>query len=237
MQLNNSAVLGLLGLIVFIFFILAYGRKLWRSIRNRGMSASTTLIVIKIKAVLELFIQPIIWGDKVGLRSTKSSLSDAQIEQVYELSRDEEVLRWSGGVRSEQSLDEFRDQIRRERWHFQTNQRLLYILSRENEIIGRVGLYTIDWEKREGEFGISINKKYWNKKYGRDATDLLIGYIFTQTPIRRIYLGTFQDNIRAQRSFAASGFRVVGTATRILPGESSPVNGIEMEITLQEWKK
>lgn len=194
------------------------------------------LLGVKAKSVLDLILPVTIQGERVMLRSIKGPLTDAEVEQIYGWSQDEDVLKWSGGVRSELSLDAFRDQMRRERWKRQTNQRLFYIFTKEDGVIGRVGLFVIDWTKREGEFGISIDKKYWNKRYGREATDLFLRFIFDYTPIRRIYLGTFRDNIRAQRSFAASGFRIIGTMSRFLPSEGQQVNGIEMEIRVEDLK-
>jgi len=211
--------------------------KIFSRIRTLGLGLTIKLVVVKIKSFFELIFPMSVWGERVGLRSVKSSLTEAEVGQIYGWSRDEEVLKWSGGVRSELSLDEFREQIRRERWRPQSEQRLFYIVTKQDGIIGRVGLYTIDWAKREGEFGISIDKKYWDKKYGREATNLLIQYIFTKTPIQRIYLGTFQDNLRAQHSFAASGFRVIGTINRFVASEGKNVDGIEMEITLKDVKK
>ena len=205
--------------------------NIFARIRTLGLHATLELIMVRVRSFFDLIFPVVIWGERIGLRSVKSPLTNSEVEQIYGWSRDEQVLRWSGGIRSELSLPEFRDQIRRERWHPESNQRLFYIVTKDEGVVGRVGLYTIDWLKQEGEFGISIDKNYWDKRYGREATDMLIRYIFARTPIRRIYLGTFKDNIRAQRSFAASGFRVTGTIERFLPSEGRQVTGVAMEIT------
>lgn len=210
---------------------------LYNSIRNKGLRTTLRLAEIKVKSIVELFFPHTIWSESVGLRPVTSSLTDAQIEQVYKWSRDEETLRWTGGVPFELSLEEFREQKRRERWSLQFNQRLFYIVTKEDGIIGRVGLFTIDWERCEGEFGISLDKKYWDKRYGREATKMFIQYVFARTPIRRIYLGTYRENVRAQHSFIASGFRVTGTTSRFSPNENRHVDGIEMEVTAQDLKK
>jgi|WetSurMetagenome_2_1015567.scaffolds.fasta_scaffold102484_2 RimJ/RimL family protein N-acetyltransferase len=207
------------------------------SARDLGLRTTYELILVKVASVLELFFPGTIWGDQVGLRSIKSPLTDTEVEKIYGWSIDEEILRWSGGSRSKLSLEEFRNKIHHDRWKAQSGQRLFYIISKTGEIIGRVGLFSIDWRKLEGEFGISIDKEYWSKHFGREATRLLTQYIFTKTPIKRIYLGTFQDNLRAQHSFMASGFRVTGTTSRFFPHEGRYVDGVEMEITRQDFKR
>ena len=209
--------------------------RLITSFRNRELNTSMIVIKTKAKFYSELLFPVTIWGERIGLRSTRSGLTNGKIEQAYNLSRDEEMLRWSGGAPSQLALEQFREQTRRERWRFNPNQSLFYIITKKNEIIGRVGLYTIDWTNREGEFGISIGKNHWDKRYGREATDLFIQFIFNKTPINRIYLGTFQDNLRAQRSFAASGFYLVGTMSHFLPSESRYVDGVKMEITARDF--
>lgn len=211
--------------------------RTFTSTRELGLQATFELMLLKFHSVLELFFPRMIWGDHVGLRSVKSPLTDAEVEQIYGWSIDDEILRWSGGTRSELSLEEFRNRMRHDRWKPQSGQRLFYIVAKTGELIGRVGLFTIDWMRLEGEFGISIDKNYWGKHIGREATSLLIQYVFTKTPIKRIYLGTFQDNVRAQHSFMASGFRVTGTTSRFLPHEDRYVDGFEMEITRQDFKR
>jgi RimJ/RimL family protein N-acetyltransferase len=211
--------------------------RTFASARDLGLQTTFKLMLVKVALLLELFFPGTIWGDQVGLRSIKSPLTDAEVERIYGWSIDEEILRWSGGSRSELSLEDFRNKIHHDRWKAESGQRLFYIVSKTGELIGRVGLFTIDWMKLEGEFGISIDKNYWSRHFGREATSLLIEYVFSKTPIQRIYLGTFQDNVRAQHSFMASGFRVTGTTSRFLPREGRDVEGVEMEITRQDFKR
>jgi RimJ/RimL family protein N-acetyltransferase len=210
--------------------------KILASIRNRGLRTTLTLIAVKTKAVLELFMPRTIWGDSVGLRPVKSSLKDAEIEQDYRWSRDEDIVRLWGGAPTELSLDEFRNQLRRERWHPQSDQRSFYVVTHAGELIGRIRLYSIDWTKGEGEMGVFLDKEHWGKQYGREALKLLEQYIFTETPINRIYLLTFKDNVRAQRSFIACGFRAVGVARRYLPSLGEYVEHVQMEITRQDFR-
>jgi RimJ/RimL family protein N-acetyltransferase len=170
------------------------------------------------------------------LRPVKSSLKDAEIEQDYRWSRDEDIVRLWGGAPTELSLDEFRNQLRRERWHPQSDQRSFYVVTHAGELIGRIRLYSIDWTKGEGEMGVFLDKEHWGKQYGREALKLLEQYIFTETPINRIYLLTFKDNVRAQRSFIACGFRAVGVARRYLPSLGEYVEHVQMEITRQDFR-
>lgn len=178
----------------------------------------------------------LIWGEKTGLRRFEERMTDAEIAKLYEWSRDEEVLRWSGGSPTDLSQDEFRDHLNAERLYGPSNRRAFLIFVREPiKLIGRLGIFGIDWDKGQGELGIVIGeKKYWGRGYGRDAVRTLVHHLFTTSSLNRIYLYTFSDNLRAQKSFAAAGFRVLDHGRRFTP-EVGEFEGVQMEITRADF--
>ncbi len=178
----------------------------------------------------------LIWGEKTGLRRFEERMTDAEIAKLYEWSRDEELLRWSGGSPTDLSKDEFRDHLNAERLYGPSNRRAFLIFAREPiALIGRLGIFGIDWDKGQGELGVVIGEKeYWGHGYGRDAVRTLIHHLFTTSSLNRVYLYTFSDNLRAQRSFAAAGFRVVNHGRRFTP-EVGEFEGVQMEITRADF--
>ena len=177
-----------------------------------------------------------IWGEKIGLRPFEDALTDAEIARVYHWSGDESVLRWSGGVPTDLTLEEFGSRLRSERGYRPVNRRAFLIITREGELIGRVGCFAIDWQKRTAELGIVIGESTaWGKGYGRDAVNTLLLHMFETTTLQHINLFTFPENLRAQRCFAACGFRSVGSARRFSP-DIGEFDGIEMEITRFEFR-
>lgn len=176
-----------------------------------------------------------LWGNRVGLRSFTDHLTDAEIAQVYRWSRDTTVLRWSGGVPTELTLAEFNERLRGEQIHPLDNRMTFFIFTRDAVMIGRIGIFAIDWDKREGELGIVIgDTNAWDKHFGREAVVLLLRHLFETTALERIYLYTFVDNLRAQKCFAACGFRSLGAARRFSP-DLGEFDGVEMEITRREF--
>ena len=200
-------------------------------IRKRGLRATVGLISIRTRAIFDLIAPPTVWGERIGLRSAKSPLGDAELELVFAWSRDAEVLRWSGGAPSQLDFAAFKRALRAERWQPETNQRVFYVVTQAGELIERVGVYAIDWARGEGELGLTLDRQHWDKRYGREATILAVRHLFATTPLKRIYLGTSADNLRAQRAAAASGFRVSGKTRRFMPMLGEYVDGVEMEIT------
>lgn len=96
--------------------------------------------------------------------------------------------------------------------------------------IGNCMYYDINTEKSQCEFGIMIgDREYWSQGYGTDVVKTALKHIFTSTDLDRVYLHTLIDNLRAQRSFARAGFKVVREVKR---------DGYEfvlMEIWRKEW--
>jgi RimJ/RimL family protein N-acetyltransferase len=172
----------------------------------------------------------------VGLRRFEDPVSDEEVRRLFAWSRDEQVLRWSGGSPTPLSFEDFNDNLEGERLYGPSNRRVFFILARATgEMIGRIGVFNIDWDQRACELGIVIgDANYWGRGYGRDATRTLVDHIFKTTRLERIFLFTSADNVRARKSFEAAGFRWRGPIRRFLP-EVGDFDGVEMEITRAEW--
>ena len=55
------------------------------------------------------------------------------------------------------------------------------------ELIGNCGLFGIDWQVRQAEFGIFIGAKHnWNQGYGTEAFKLMIDHAFNTLNLNRI---------------------------------------------------
>ncbi len=177
----------------------------------------------------------VIWGDRVGLLPFEQALEEAAVERIYRWSRDEELLALSGGSPTELSLDEFRDRLRSEAALPSDDRRAFLIVTRNGEAIGRIGAFAIDWAHRTGELGIVIGEReYWGKRYGRDAILTLLRHLFQTTSLETVNLFTFPDNLRAQRAFAACGFREIGRGRQFSP-DIGEYDGIEMQVTRREF--
>lgn len=178
----------------------------------------------------------LLYGEKTVLRRFEERMSEAEMARLYRWSRDAEVVRWSGGSPTLLSEAEFRERLREERLYSPPNRRAYLIFARADmQLIGRLGIFDIDWNRREGELGIVIGERaYWNRGYGRDAVRTILRHLFTSSSLNRVYLYTFADNLRAQRAFAAVGFRVVEQSRCFTP-DVGEFDGVRMEITRAEF--
>ena len=82
--------------------------------------------------------------------------------------------------------------------------------------IGNCMYYDINNDQSQCELGIMIgNREYWGRGYGTDVVKSALSHIFTATTLKRVYLHTLVDNLRAQRSFAKAGFKAVREVTSL----------------------
>jgi len=81
--------------------------------------------------------------------------------------------------------------------------------------IGNVMYYGYDSYLGEAELGITIGERaYWSRGYGSEAVRCLLGHLFTELELRRVYLHTLTTNTRAQHAFRRAGFRRLRSVRR-----------------------
>lgn len=178
----------------------------------------------------------LIRGKRVALRPYEAGFTEEELYRMYKWSRDEGVLRWSGGSVLSMSFEDFKDAFRRELRHQDKHRRVFCLLTDTGELIGRLGYFNIDYRRGEAELGIVIGeRKYWGRGYGTDAVKTLLAHIFEETDLERVYLYTYAENERARRSFENCGFRKVGR-NRKFSLERGSHDRIQMEIHRREWE-
>ena len=112
------------------------------------------------------------------------------------------------------------------------------IETEEGKAIGNLGLHAIDEAHGRGTLGIFIGEKeHWGRGYGTEAIRQVLRYAFSELGLRRIALGTDEDNLRAIRCYEKCGFVREGLqrAFRLRGGE--PVNAVVMGVLREEWER
>ena len=170
----------------------------------------------------------VIEGGRVRLRGKK--LSDARNDYAWQ--SDPELARLDAApalsIAYAFYLLDYADQM-----HFSAKGRFPFAVeTMEGRHIGNCTCYDVDTEEEEAQLGIMIgDRDYWDKGYGADAVTAMVGHVFRNTELRRIYLKTLSWNRRAQRCFEKCGFTPCGSLSR---------NGddfIVMELTRGQWEK
>jgi len=112
----------------------------------------------------------------------------------------------------------------------------LFAIIFDEEYIGIVGLYSINWIARSAELRIIIgNKTYWNKGYGTDATKLAIRYGFDMLNLNKIWLGVNAEHIGAIRAYEKAGFTQEGILRQEIFRNNRYYDAIRMSILRGEY--
>ena len=174
-------------------------------------------------------------GERVVLRPYAAGFSAEELRVLYRWARDDEILDLSGGMPIQMPFERFEmlfvDQLPRRNGGA---EELFAVLDEGERLIGRAGLFRLGRASREAELGIVIGERdAWGRGYGRDAVRTLARHGLTRLGLTRVVLYTFPDNARAQRAFAAAGFRRV-RALRRFTLDRGMHDEIEMELRAAE---
>ncbi|MFC4636930.1 GNAT family N-acetyltransferase [Deinococcus hohokamensis] len=172
------------------------------------------------------------WG-RVTLRPVLA-LTPAQWRTLHGFFRDRELADWNDArpIRLPEWL--FRRIMQEEE---KTGERAGFgVLNEHGALIGSAELYDLTPPPpavpSRATLGVMIGRSaLWGQGYGREAVSALLSWAFTrrEQPLQRVRLTTFGHNRRAQRAFAACGFREVGRR------EGPDRTDVNMEITRGEW--
>jgi RimJ/RimL family protein N-acetyltransferase len=146
-------------------------------------------------------------GAKVRLRQKRTA--DAVNEYYWR--KDEEICRLDATTPITSTFDDYVATYN-DNHGFGQNSFILSIETHDGIYIGNCGCFNIDDTKGELEMGIIIgDKNYWGNGYGEDSVLTLVGNLFKNTDLKRVYLKTLDWNRRAHRCFQKCGFVPYGT--------------------------
>jgi RimJ/RimL family protein N-acetyltransferase len=167
-------------------------------------------------------------GNKIRLRGKR--FSDTANDYAWQT--DPELARLDAVQPLVTSFSKFLESYARELHYGPATRYPFAIETLSGKHIGNCVYYGVDEAKGEAELGIMIgNRAYWDKGYGTDAVATLVGYIFRETELKRIYLKTLVDNYRAQKCFERCGFSQYGKMAR------DGNNFLLMEIHRKQWRQ
>jgi RimJ/RimL family protein N-acetyltransferase len=110
-------------------------------------------------------------------------------------------------------------------------------LHQEEDLIGIVGLDEIEWPNRVASLGIGIgDPDHWGKRYGTDATRLMIDYAFNELNLHRLQLTVFEFNARAIALYEKMGFRKEGTFRQFMERDNKRYDMLLYGLLRSEWK-
>ena len=108
--------------------------------------------------------------------------------------------------------------------------------SKTDEMIGTIGLHSIDNINRTATIGIFIgNKDYWSKGYGTEAIQLILDFGFNYLNLKNIDLALMEFNVRALKCYEKCGFKEIGRRRKCKFINGKYYDSILMDILAEEF--
>jgi len=150
-------------------------------------------------------------GEKVSIREKR--LIDAEDDHAWRC--DPELARLDAASPLRMEFSEYLRQFKQELEHSSAWSRRFGIDTLDGKHIGNCMYYDVDFFRGAAELGILVgNREHWSGGYGSEAVKLLLYHMFTEMPMKKVYLHTLENNFRAQKAFEKCGFKVIRPVKR-----------------------
>ncbi|MGB0896405.1 MAG: GNAT family N-acetyltransferase [Flavobacteriaceae bacterium] len=145
-------------------------------------------------------------GERIYLRA----LEPEDLELIYAIENDESVWEVS---QTQTPYSRFLIKQYLENCHkdiYEVKQLRLVIVTNDDEAVGFVDLFDFDPKNDKVGVGVLVLDYARGKKYGREALELLINYVFTNLYVHQIYANVLADNLVSIKLFEGLGFIKTG---------------------------
>jgi RimJ/RimL family protein N-acetyltransferase len=184
-------------------------------------------------------------------RLTLRRFTPADLDQLYELDNDPEVMRYlNGGEPTPREVTE--REILPRFLHYDDARpgfgRWAAVETRTGIFLGWFSLLPVDDEPHEAELGYRLRKATWGHGYATEGARALIERGFRELGLRRVLATTYQDNLASRRVMEKCGMRLVrtfrlteddlaaDTSFHSLSDELWDGDDVEYAVTMDEWE-
>ncbi|PSL50742.1 RimJ/RimL family protein N-acetyltransferase [Salsuginibacillus halophilus] len=111
------------------------------------------------------------------------------------------------------------------------------VIKSEQEVIGYVGAYWVDWHTQWLETGIVIyDPSFWGGGYGTEAYQLWIDFLFSTTELHRLGMSTWSGNKRMMKAAQKTGMVEEARIRKARVVDGVYFDAIKMGILREEWE-
>lgn len=111
---------------------------------------------------------------------------------------------------------------------------ILFGIRADDQVIGHVGLYSLNWLARHAELRILIGEGR-GRGLGTEATRLVIAYGFERLNLNKVWLGVNADNVAGLRCYEKAGMTREGTLRAEIFRNGRYYDAIRLSILRDEY--
>ncbi len=150
-------------------------------------------------------------GKRISLRTL--TLRDSK--ELADKINDKDIARWTSNIPhpySEKDALKYIKECQKKRQRGEAYQ--FCIISEDNQLVGGIGIFSIDKKNKNAEIGYWIAKDYWGKGIATEAVSLMLDFGFSELNLHRVYARVLGENIGSQKVLEKSGFTFEGNARK-----------------------
>jgi ribosomal-protein-alanine N-acetyltransferase len=163
--------------------------------------------------------------------------TDEDVERLYDLSQDEEVMQYYGKepymeiAQARKEVDWFL-----KIWKEGTGTRWIISLKGADDFIGEIGFYDYEKKHKKTEIGFKLARKYWRKGYMSEALVAMLDYMYHNFDINRVQALVDPRNPASFLLLEKHGFQREGLLRDYEFERGGFVDLIMLSLLRKEWK-
>jgi RimJ/RimL family protein N-acetyltransferase len=163
-------------------------------------------------------------------------ITQDDFQAVHEYASDPEAVKYmTFGPNTEEETREFINRnLRRQREQPRTDYGLGIILKREDRLIGACGMH--DVTENQASIGYVLNRGYWGHGYATETAKALVGYLFDERGVHRVYASCDPDNHASVRVLEKVGMSLEGRLRENMVIHEEYRDSLIFGILANEWK-
>lgn len=123
-----------------------------------------------------------------------------------ELGMDPEMIRYTGW----NPYSTLKDAQKKIAWDLQNENACSWTITENGKVIGSIGAYDYQKEKKQIEIGYSIFHAYWNNGYAKEAVEGVCDFLLSLSEIKAILAWAAEGNTASIRVLEHNGFKNTG---------------------------
>lgn len=105
----------------------------------------------------------------------------------------------------------------------------------DSEPVGTCGLHGINWLARWAEFGLLLGRDHWGQGYGREITERMLDYAFSELNLDALRLRVNKSHERALKCYEHAGYQQEGVLRQAAYIQGRPEDVVVMSLLRSEW--
>lgn len=169
------------------------------------------------RAILEIEVIKVYYikekRDDMQLATKRLELVPLEVKyakELLELWQDEEVIRYTNALQLE-DVDAVRDKITRWLQREEQNEYIShFVILKDKEVIGVIGIPTINAEQGKNGFYYQLIKRFWHNGYGEEAAKAVFEYAIKEVKVSILLADAVTANSASIKILKGLGFEETG---------------------------